>query len=69
MTATDELMETITELKSLFPQWRFGQLIANLLQAANKNPATDLWEISDEEIFAAARRLRDRNRVRLTDPE
>ena len=31
---TDELVDALTELRVLFPDWRLGQLIANLVTAA-----------------------------------
>lgn len=58
----DELINALTELRALFPDWRFGQLVANLALAAGREGA--LWDVEDQEILAAARRLIERNRAR-----
>ena len=62
--ATDELVEAISELRALFPDWRMGQLVANLVQAAGCSEPGDIWDIEDEQLLAAARRLIERNRDR-----
>lgn len=61
---TDELLEAISELRALFPDWRMGQLVANLVQAAGGAKPADIWDIEDEQLLAAARRLIQRNRGR-----
>lgn len=61
-TANDELIGALSELRALFPDWRFGQLVANLVMAAGREGA--VWEVEDEELLAAARRLIERNRAR-----
>ena len=61
-TATDELIEALTEMRSLFPDWRFGQLVANLAQAAGSQ--SGVWEVEDEQLLEAARRLIQRNSAR-----
>jgi hypothetical protein len=44
----DELVGTIAELRALFPEWRLGQLIANLVTAAGGTEAGAIWDIEDE---------------------
>lgn len=63
-TQTDEMLEAISELRLLFPDWRMGQLIANLVTAAGGVDAAAIWEMEDEKLLAAARRLIERNRGR-----
>ena len=60
--AQDELLGAVAELRALFPDWRFGQLVANLVLAAGRDGA--LWEVEDDQLLAAARRLLERNRAR-----
>jgi hypothetical protein len=60
----DDLVGTIAELRTLFPEWRLGQLIANLITAAGGTEAGAIWDIEDEELLRAARRLIERNRGR-----
>jgi hypothetical protein len=63
-TSRDELLEALTVLGKLFPDWRFGQLIANLATAARGAHIESIWDSEDEELLAAARRLIERNRDR-----
>jgi hypothetical protein len=60
----DELVGTIAELRTLFPEWRLGQMISNLVTAAGGTEAGAIWDIEDEELLQAARRLIERNRER-----
>jgi hypothetical protein len=67
VTATDPLMEAIGELRGIFPDWRMGQLVANLVTAAGGADAAAIWEIEDEQLLTAARRLIERNAGRRTE--
>jgi hypothetical protein len=67
VTVTDELIEAIAELRGLFPDWRMGQLVANLVMAAGGTDGSAIWDIEDDRLLAAARRLIDRNRGRHAD--
>lgn len=62
---TDELVDALSELRVLFPDWRMGQLIANLVTAAGGIDAGGIWDMEDEKLLAAARRLIERNRGRI----
>lgn len=62
----NELMAAVAELRTLFPDWRMGQLVANLTQAAGCDRDGAIWDVEDEELLAAARRLIERNRGRTT---
>jgi hypothetical protein len=61
----DELLEAMSELRTLFPDWRMGQLVANLTGAAGGADASAIWDVEDQELLVAARRLIERNRGRL----
>jgi hypothetical protein len=63
-TTTDELVAAIAELRSLFPDWRLGQLVANLALAAGRDHQGGVWEVEDDQLLVAARRLIERNRDR-----
>jgi hypothetical protein len=41
-----------------------GQLVANLTQAAGRDREGAIWDVEDDELLAAARRLIERNRSR-----
>ncbi|MBI2803944.1 MAG: hypothetical protein HYX68_03060 [Planctomycetes bacterium] len=60
----DELVDALSELRILFPDWRMGQLIANLVTAAGGMDANAIWDMQDEKLLAAARRLIERNQGR-----
>jgi hypothetical protein len=60
----DELLEAISQLRLLFPDWRMGQLIANVVTAAGGMDAGAIGDMEDEKLLAAARRIIERNRER-----
>jgi hypothetical protein len=64
IAATDELIDALSELRAIFPDWRMGQLVANLTTAAGGMDTAAIWEIEDEKLLEAARRLIARNRGR-----
>jgi hypothetical protein len=57
----EELLEALAEVRALFPQWRLGQLVANLAQSAGLEGPGGVWEAEDAQLLAAARRLVERN--------
>lgn len=65
-STTQELIGAISELHALFPEWRMGQLVANLVMAAGGTDAGAIWDVEDEQLLAAARRLIARNNQRGT---
>lgn len=60
----EDLLIALAELRALFPEWRMGQLIANLALAAGRDDDSAVLDVEDEELLAAARRLIERNRDR-----
>lgn len=67
-TSREELLDALGELGELFPDWRFGQLVANVATAAKGPDIEGMWDSEDDELLAAARRLVDRNRGRTQIP-
>jgi len=47
----DELAAALAELSRYYPEWRFGQLIANVCGWADK----EMWDVEDEELLSVAR--------------
>ncbi len=45
-----ELLDVIAELHRRYPDWRFGQLIANVAGWADQ----EIWDIEDDQLLAAA---------------
>jgi hypothetical protein len=60
-TTRDELLSTLDELGRLFPDWRLGQMLANLAMAAGHAESGAVWDLEDSEAIMAARRLVDRH--------
>ena len=46
-----ELLTAIAELHRRYPDWRLGQLIANVAGWADQ----EIWDVEDEQLLAAAR--------------
>ena len=64
VSTAEDLMSALAELRALFPDWRVGQLVANVVTAAGGSDANAIWEMEDGQLLAAARRLIERNRSR-----
>lgn len=61
VSAAEQLIGALSELRALFPDWRMGQLVANLVTAAGGTDAGAIWDVEDEQLLVAARRLIERN--------
>ena len=46
-----ELLAAIAELCRRYPQWRLGQLVANVSGWADQ----EIWDVEDEQLLQAAR--------------
>jgi hypothetical protein len=46
-----ELLAAIAELCARYPNWRVGQLVANVAGWADR----DVWDVEDEQLLEAAR--------------
>ena len=61
MTASEEtrseLLVAIADLGRLRPEWRLGQMLANLAMTAGRLEAGTVWDLDDDEALAAAREL------------
>ena len=58
-----ELLATIAELSQRYPDWRLGQLVANVAGWADQ----EIWDIDDEQLLEAARvHLKQLTRVPAT---
>jgi hypothetical protein len=45
-----ELLEAVAALQRRYPDWRLGQLIANVTGWADQ----EIWDIEDDQLLAAA---------------
>ena len=55
MIDSDELFSTLSAMRRVYPEWRFGQLVANLAVWARGARAESVWDVEDDELIAAAR--------------
>lgn len=46
-----ELLTAISQLSERYPDWRLGQLIANIAGWADR----DIWDVEDEQLLEAIR--------------
>ena len=44
----------LAELSKIYPQWRFGQLVANVATWAKGPNAEAIWDVDDEQFLKAA---------------
>jgi hypothetical protein len=51
------LVAALDELARARPEWRLGQMLANLAMTAGRMDAGGVWELEDEEALVAAREL------------
>ena len=63
-TTREDLLTALAELGRLFPDWRMGQMLANLALSAGRPDAGAIWDLEDHEALEAARRLIERHRDR-----
>jgi hypothetical protein len=52
-----ELLAALAEVSRLCPEWRLGQLVANLATTAGRLDLGGVWELDDAEALAAAKTL------------
>jgi hypothetical protein len=52
-----ELLAALAHLSQLRPQWRLGQMVANLAMTAGPFETGSVWELNDDEALSAAKVL------------
>jgi hypothetical protein len=60
----EDLLASVAELSRIRPEWRLGQLIANLAMTAGRMDPGGVWDLEDVEALAAAKLLIDQNSKR-----
>jgi uncharacterized membrane protein YqjE len=63
-TLRRDVLEALGELSAVFPEWRLGQMIANLAVVARGPADGAIWDLEDEELLAAIRHHLDKHRDR-----
>lgn len=56
-TTRTELLAALSELSQLHPNWRLGQMLANLATTAGRLNPGGVWDLEDDEALSAAREL------------
>jgi hypothetical protein len=51
-----DVLRLLEELSEICPEYRFGQMIANLTMLARGDADGALWDMEDEELLAAAQK-------------
>jgi hypothetical protein len=57
-----QLLVTLAEISDLHPDWRFGQMVANLTDRAREpgdatQAAAALWDMEDDELLQTAQQF------------
>ena len=52
-TVSQRIAESLAELRKLYPDWRFGQMVANVAGWAKGPNAEAVWDVEDEEFLSA----------------
>lgn len=52
-----ELLAALAQLSRIRPEWRLGQMVANLAMTAGRLDAGGVWDLEDDEALSAARTL------------
>ena len=63
-----DVLDALGELGVAFPDWRLGQMIANLAVVARGATGEAVWDVEDEELLAAIHRQLDKHRERTATP-
>ena len=50
-----QVLAALEDLSETYPDWRFGQMIANLATIARGPENESVWDMEDEELLAAIR--------------
>ena len=50
-----ELLEALAELGRIYPNWRLGQMLANVAMAAGRLEAGAVWDLEDDEALEAVK--------------
>jgi hypothetical protein len=63
MTSTrEQILKALAELSEIYPDWRFGQMVANISTWAKGPTDHAIWDVEDEEFLATLEKHLDRRR-------
>lgn len=56
MTAVrKEILRALEEMSARYPEWRFGQLVANISYWTREPSVQAIWDVEDEEFLQGIR--------------
>jgi hypothetical protein len=69
-SSLQRLLLVLAEISEVHPDWRFGQLVANLTDRAREpadpaEAAAALWDIEDEELLQTAQQFLESRRAQI----
>jgi len=50
-----EILTALAELSDRYPEWRFGQLVANVSYWSKEPTVEAIWDVEDEEFLQGIR--------------
>lgn len=68
-TTRQEILKVLVELSERYPEWRFGQMVANVSFWAQGPTTQAIWDVEDQQFLEAVKKhlerdARDNNRPR-----
>ncbi len=54
-TIRKEILRALGEMSERYPEWRFGQLVANISYWAKEPSVEAIWDVEDEEFLEGIR--------------
>ncbi len=63
-----DVLQALEELSAEFPEWRLGQMIANLAVVARGATAEAIWDVEDDELLATIQSQLEKRRSRAGAP-
>jgi hypothetical protein len=61
-----DILVALGELSAEFPEWRLGQMIANLAVVARGATTEAIWDVEDDELLAAIHSQLEKRRSRTS---
>jgi hypothetical protein len=58
-----ELFDVLRQIHELHPQWRFGQIVTNLMMFAGTTQPGDVYSVPDERLLQVAKEYLARRRA------
>jgi hypothetical protein len=59
-----DVLLALSALSEAFPEWRLGQMVANLAVTARGATVESIWDVEDDELLAAINQHLDRRKAR-----